>query len=279
MQNFFIQAIGKCIKGAMIGIANTIPGVSGGTVAVTVNIYNQLLQAISTITSKQWKQSLETLIPVGIGAAAGIYGFSWIISKSYTYTPMQTQYFFMGLIIGSIPCIYQQIRVAKTKAWHVTAGIIAFSLLVIQAEIGNIQGSSSITTLAIHNIPRLFGAGMLAAATMIIPGISGSFILLLLGLYHTVIEAVNTLNIPVLLIIGFGALIGIIAASKLIILLLKHQFALTYWIILGLVAGSVISLWPGIPIPLSVQAIGINLTLLIFGFAAATVLGSKRKHK
>ena len=109
-------------------------------------------------------------------------------------------------------------------------------------------------------------------ATLIVPGVSGSFVLLVIGMYATFLHAVRTANIPVLLVLAVGAAVGLILASKLMNLLLTRFHVATYWVILGLVAGSIVGIWPGVS---SVTAGLMDLGAVIVGAGLALALGKR----
>ena len=117
------------ISGAIIGVANIIPGVSGGTMAVVLNLYDKLIGAFSNIR-KNWKESLKLLIPIVIGAGIGIVAFSWLIKFLLEKFPLATNYFFIGLIIGSIPMIFHRSVSPRFKAINLIPFLIALGLII-----------------------------------------------------------------------------------------------------------------------------------------------------
>lgn len=239
------------IIGAIIGIANIIPAVSGGTMAVAFNVYDSLIFAISNFT-KDIKKHLKLLIPLGIGAGAGILLFAKILEYCMSTQYMLTNFFFIGVVVGSIPLIYgkatnkgEQTVTKKTTPVKIYVGnTIAFliALLIMVFMILNSNASEPatvITSLSVSNFFYLLVSGIIAAACMVIPGISGSFVLILMGSYTTIITAVSDLNIMILLPVGIGVLIGIFATVKLIEKVLQKYSSQTYFAILGFVVGSV----------------------------------------
>lgn len=259
-------------KGIAIGAANTVPGVSGGTIAVVTGIYDRLVAAIGDFFSSRWRAHLLVIAPVLLGAMTGIAGFAWVIEWGLENAREQTFFVFVGLIAGSLPFVARQVRGAPVRPWYVLIAAAAFGLLVIQAIIGEPPLSSAISAVDAATIAPLFGAGMVATATMIIPGVSGSFVLLLIGMYATFISAVRTGNVPVLLVLIAGAAAGLILASKVMTVLLTRAHAPTYWAILGLVAGSIVGIWPGVS---SLTAGLWDLAALAVGVALAMLLGKR----
>lgn len=247
-----MEAIKNILSGALIGIANAIPGVSGGTMAVILKIYDRLLGAI-TLNLKKLKENLFFLITVGVGALIGIFAASFLLSWLFETYVVGTQFFFMGVIIGSLPAIYKETKAADPNGKIAPINIIPFLLglgIIVGISIydivtGNAKDMSNYQTVL--TVPLffilLFGA-VLGAVSMVIPGISGSLVMLIIGIYPTIINAVKDLNIPLLIPIGIGVVIGILGAAKLISVLLSRWRQATYCAILGLVLGSVVAIYP-----------------------------------
>lgn len=201
------------LKGMIIGISNVIPGVSGGTMAVSMGIYEKLVQTIGNFFhhfKENFKKNIIFLLPIVAGAGIGILGFSKLIKFLLENYRMQTQFAFMGLILGSMPFIMKK-SVTKGFSWkYLIPGILTFGIGLALAilEILGITGSPiqkfDITFL---NIILLFIYGIISAISMVVPGISGSFILLLLGVYSAIISAISSLNILVLLPFGIGVVV------------------------------------------------------------------------
>lgn len=231
------------LYGMIIGIANLIPGVSGGTMAVILNIYDKIISSISNIRTN-FKTSVKFLIPLGMGAGVGILLFAKVISLSLEAFPSATSLVFFGLIFGSIPLIRN-----KTKQYSAHySGYICFSvtlavlLIITYANVSDTE--VIITTLSFASFLRLFSASFLSAGAMIVPGISGSFIMLLLGVYTSVLTAISDFNIIILLPVVIGCASGIIVCSKIIDILFKRFPYQTYMGILGLMLSSMVVIAP-----------------------------------
>ena len=249
------------IYGAIIGVANIIPGVSGGTMAVILNVYDKLISAVSNI-AKSFKKSFLFLLPIGIGALVGIVAFSKLIEYTLKYYPSATNMAFIGLIIGSVPMIFNSIKKQKVKI----SGVVCFLLTLILMFTINMmspdESATLITKLTLNSFALLFGASVVASAAMIIPGISGSFIMLILGTYTSVLAAVSgltsldsMLNSFLLLIpVGLGCIVGILGCAKILEKLFKNFPGQTYAGILGFMIGSIFAIIP---------PLGFNQTTLI----------------
>ncbi|WP_305768358.1 DUF368 domain-containing protein [Candidatus Epulonipiscium viviparus] len=256
--------------GMILGVANVIPGVSAGTMAVVFKIYDQLLDSIS-IDPKKLKKNANFLITLGIGIVAGILLFSKIITFLYENYNIQTNFVFIGVILGSIPMIYKKIVSEKKLEM---GGIIPFVIPLIIMLYMAATGEESNTGILIENINittaiLFIFAGAISAFTMIIPGISGSFILLTIGCYETIIASISIVtslalgllqgtvsfsnilsshNLWILILFGFGMVIGLIGGSSLVQALLSNYTQGTYLVILGLVVGSIFTIYPGLPL-------------------------------
>ena len=245
-KRFFKHRVGTSsyfFSGILIGIANLIPGVSGGTIAVVMGIYDELITALSDVIPNPFKrlQSLITLSLVFAGVLCGIYFFSSLIEtliSDYTYI---TLFFFMGLILGSIPIIYKTHRQMRPNFLRVSVFCL-FCLAVIALPLLT-------STLTISGTPSpilLVMSGCFAAGSMIVPGISGSFILYLLGTYQPILKAVSVLDFKLLLWVAFGAIIGIVLVIKTISKALKRFPSISQYAILGMLIGSVAPLLLGL---------------------------------
>lgn len=250
-------------RGVLMGISDLIPGVSGGTIAFILGIYDRLLAAISGFFSREWKKHLGFLVPLAMGIVITLLLFSRVIDFLLTNYFEATQFFFMGLIIGVLPYI---MKTAEVKKNFTTRHIVILSVIGIAlASTAFIQTSDAITPITALSVPSfflLFFSGWIASMAMLLPGVSGSFILLLIGVYSTAINALSTLNIPVILTIGAGVMIGFIISSKLIRYLLIHYTYVTYAAIIGLILGSLFVVFPGV---------SGDLTTLLLSLATFTV--------
>jgi putative membrane protein len=245
------------IKGMLVGIANIIPGVSGGTMAVSLGIYSKLLDSISHLF-KQCKKSIITLLPIVIGVALGIGLFSYTIEYLLAYQPFATCMAFIGLILGGVPIILVNLK-ADTKPEKknaLTTNIIVFllflALAIILPMLGGSKDSGVVLQSDFFSIIKLFLIGVIASSTMVIPGVSGSLVLMILGYYFGILNAVTNFidalksfdidaifNLMMILIpFGIGVVLGIFAIAKLIEWLLQKYYATTYSAILGLIIAS-----------------------------------------
>ncbi|MCM1287663.1 MAG: DUF368 domain-containing protein [Clostridium sp.] len=256
--DFFIDLI----KGIFVGVANVIPGVSGGTMAVSFGIYDKLLSSISNLF-KSFKKSIKTLLPIAIGMVVGIIGFTFIIPIILKSQPFITAAAFTGLIFGGIPMIVKALKNGWDNDAHKSIAVNVILLLVFTAFavalpfLGGDGESGILLTANFITIIKMLFLGVIASATMIIPGVSGSLVLMILGYYFGVITAVKDFitalkNLDLsgmldraLLLAPFaiGCLVGIFFISKLIKWLFEHFCSATYSAILGLILSSPVSIF------------------------------------
>ena len=275
------------IKGMAIGIANAIPGVSGGTIAFVLGIYEKLTYSISILPEAliklKWsdiRESLKVLIPVAIGAAISIVLFLKLINYTFTYYPIPTRIFFVGLILGSFPFITKTVEEFNIKVF------IAFILgafimsIFVYFDINKPVSDASVYTgsFSILYCFKLFLCGIAAAVAMVIPGISGSLLLLILGEYENIsyfisafVETFNLSLLIPLMFLGFGVVIGIFSISKLVTVLLQKYKSILFGFVLGIIIVSFLSLWPNIT-ALSMPMLAFTVISMCVGFLVAIVM-------
>lgn len=271
------------LKGFFMGIANVIPGVSGGTIAIIVGIYEDFIGAINHLFSN-FKRNLKFLIPIVIGIALSILTFSKVIDYSYNNFPIVTTMFFMGLVIGGVPLIIQNIKNCKekNKKHNLPISVATFLLVVLFAiapVLFNLEYEVNFDNMQFIEYILLFMVGIIASATMVIPGISGSLVLMLLGYYYPIIKILKSLtdfsnlfsNFIVLSIFGMGILIGIILISKLIEYLFNNFKKTTYYGVIGFIIASIVA----IPIStfINVSNIEFSIIEIMIGFVCLVIGG------
>lgn len=241
------EDIKNFLSGILIGISNAIPGVSGGTMAVVLNIYDKLIGALNIREYKNNKRFLSMLI---LGAAVGIVGLSNVIMPLRKNFPVALGFSFLGLIVGSIPLIYRKAcDNSKPKPYNILLGFISFIFMftITLLDRGGLhsKGASDIASLDLKIFLLILASGIIAAIAMIIPGISGSLVMLLIGTYNIVIESIAIVKLSVLIPMGIGTIIGLVVGIQGIRKALELFPQAMYFIILGLVGGSIFSVYPG----------------------------------
>ena len=276
------------IKGMAIGIANAIPGVSGGTIAFVLGIYEKLTYSISSLPMSliklRWKdvaESLKILIPVFLGAIISIFLFLNIISFLFANYPIPTKIFFVGLVLGSFPFVTKTVEKYDLKiflAFFLGAFIMAIFVYfdINEPEINKIIVESTYSDFSVVYGIKLFFCGIAAAIAMVIPGISGSLLLLILGEYENISYFVSNITsnfnyIYPLIFLGVGIVIGIFAISKLITILIQKYRGIVFGFVLGILIVSFLSLWPNITF-LSVPMLAATVLSMCLGFLVAIVM-------
>ena len=229
----FSRYIVLALTGCAMGMADVVPGVSGGTIAFISGIYEELLDSIRSVNATALKLLLKLrlgefwrhingsfLLPVLLGIAIAIFSLARLMTYLLTYHPIAIWSFFFGLIIASALLVARQIG---RWDWRIT--------VATPAETPNDWWFVMLS-------------GAIAICAMILPGISGAFILLLLGKYQYIMQAVGDLNIPVIVIFVVGAAAGIISFSHLLSWLLKHWHDVTVAVLMGFMVGSLNKVWP-----------------------------------
>ena len=283
------EFIVNVLRGMVIGIANVIPGVSGGTMMVSMGIYDKLILVLTHFI-KRMKEAVALLVPIGIGMLLSIAVFAKIFSEIlFPRFPLQTNLFFIGLILGGLPVIYGKVKGKSIKVPQILAFVLFFVTVVGFALVGEGGDASADISFSVVNVIKLFGVGIIAAATMVIPGVSGSMIMMILGYYNTIIDTINDFinalkdfdiaamlqTFVVLVPFGIGVVVGVVAVAKLIEFMLKKFPEVTYWAIIGLIVASPFA----ILIMMQVGAIGIveiltGVVLLAVGFVISLKLGA-----
>ena len=241
--------LSQIIKGTLIGTANILPGISGGTLAISMGVYEQILHALTHL-HKETKKSLSTLFPYILGILGGIVGLSFTMEYLFDTWPLQTNLTFMGLIFGGLPAVFAQIRKPRQEdrsPGSLSALAAAFFLtLVITAALSLINAKHGPeVTLRLGAFPStlLFFIGVMSAGTMIVPGISGTMILMMIGYYQPLLSAINRTLLS-LVMADFSTMLS----QGIILFPLFARFArVTYCAVLGLVFSSPIGIQADLP--------------------------------
>jgi len=245
------------LKGLFVGGSMLIPGVSGGSMAMILGIYDKLITSVSSFF-KHKKQSMIILGTFVLGAGIGILLFAkplLYLTDTFTFPMM---YLFMGAVVGSIPMIYKKADIKKISLsvilYTILGMAIIFMISLIPEELFSVNLDIGVTDILLLVI-----AGIVAAVALVLPGISVSYMLLVLGMYEETMKAIDQFYLPYLIPLGVGVLLGIILTTRILEKAMNTYTAPTYLIILGFVIASVIEVFPGIPS-------GINIIISIGTF-------------
>ena len=259
----------RAFIGLVLGFANVIPGVSGGTMMVVFGVYERIIGLINEFF-KRIKTEWRYFLPIGVGMVAAIIIFGTLMDSLISSHEAVMAMFFVGVILFSIPGIFKKAalskkRVLKTEIACVLAFVLMFGVMVLMdssdanKEKEEIKAQSEQTELvegeeaaedeytpdhSAGHLLMLVVYGAVACATMIIPGISGSLVMVMLGQYAAIMAAIHHMDILFLLPFAIGCLLGLIVCAKAIKWLLKHYERVTYSAILGFVAGSLLPVFP-----------------------------------
>lgn len=295
------------IIGIIIGISNIVPGVSAGTMFVILGIFKKLIdqvglcidevkKMIKNITKFKEKDggiravgimfknifnSQKTfLIPIAIGMAFAIYFVAKLFSILNPEQIMYRNYIFLGLVLGGIPALFKELKkgtdiqnINKRKANIYLFMFIGFLIMLI-VYILKINGIGlrkvGYEELSISMALPLFLVGAIAAASMVIPGISGSMVVLILGYYELMTISISKLNMIFIIPFAIGILVGIMAILKLIKYLLDNHYTKTYSCIVGFVVGSLLMVFPGLPT--NIMGYVITIVCIILGLFASYMI-------
>jgi len=284
-----MKTVWEILRGVVIGLANIIPGVSGGTMMVSMGMYDTIIGCINTLF-KDFKRCVKILWPYALGMVLGILGLAKLITYLLGTFPLQTNLTFIGLIFGGLPVILQRTKGEKKGVAGVIAFAAAFALVVGLQMIGEGNGQDAQLAFSLSQVVILFIMGVIASATMVIPGVSGSMMLMLLGYYNPIVSTVSRMvdallgfNMAdilaccgVLVPFGIGVVLGIFAIAKLIEVLLERYKGPTYCAILGLVAASPVAILMAMDYAgVTVISWVVGIVMLAAGFAAAYKLGGE----
>ncbi|HNX63431.1 MAG TPA: DUF368 domain-containing protein [Candidatus Limiplasma sp.] len=280
-----MKLLNQLLRGIVIGIANIIPGVSGGTMMVSMGIYDTLIYCITHLFS-EFKRSILTLLPYLIGMLIGIFALASLLTYCFAHFPLPTSTTFIGLILGGLAPILHKVDKKKVNTLAVLIFIAFFALIIVMA-LSNPAGNDGRITVNAGEMGILLLMGIIASGTMLIPGVSGSMVLMLMGYYRPVLASVNDFKdgllggnlalagqqLLILIPFGIGVLLGIYFVAKLIEWLLARWPTQTYCAVLGLVIASPIAILLRTDLGnINVGAILASIATFAAGFALAAWL-------
>lgn len=285
------------LKGVVIGVANIIPGVSGGTMMVVMGVYDKLLFCINNIF-KQFVKCIKILLPYIIGILLALAFMSTLIIGSMEKFPLPTAFAFIGLIVGGLPAILSEVKDIKRTPVHWAVFAAAFIFLVGMQFMP--KSADVALSLNVGQILIIMVMGVIASSAMIVPGVSGSMMLMILGYYYPIFGSISKLieavlggqwssigyNCGILLPFALGMVLGILGISRLIETMLNKWKGVTYAIILGLVVPSpiviVMSTWQEQSLTLAsinVWTVIASIVTCAIGFAIAAYVMPKLDAK
>ena len=274
-----VSYMGVLLSGIAMGIANIIPGVSGGTILVILKVYERFVAALSSfhLKGKGFLFSPEAwkfLVALGIGALIGVFGFAPVMAFLLARFELFTYFFLIGILLSSLLFVLKSVTLrSKVEMVWIGVGIAAFSLVF---------WVSSLIPVSSHpgtgNALRLFTGGFISAVFMVLPGISGSMMLIIFGLYNEVLSAVNRRELLSILVIGLGVIVGMLLSAKTIHYCINRFRNQTYFFVIGLMLASLVPLWKVNPSHTIVD-ISLGVGFLILGFFLGYRLSKAQRVK
>lgn len=257
------------IKGIVVGIGGIAPGLSGSVLLVILGLYEQAVHAIGTIFL-DFKKNIKFLFPLLLGFGVGILTFSKAVDYLLEYFPFCTRYAFLGLVIGTIPLFYQQVKKQGIKTYHyfVVAASAALGFFLFGYHKGLFPPVTE---------PNLLQSGILGfavAGSSVVPGVDSAVILSSLGLYELYVGSLAKLDMPVLLPAAVGLAIGVLAISALMNLLLKNAYTITFSVIFGMFLSIIPNVLTEACILQSVADVLLAAGLAIAGFLVSYYMGN-----
>jgi len=235
-----IEWIIRLLKGTLVGIGAIVPGLSGGVLAVVFGLYEPLMRFLANLRVKFWA-NVRFFIPVGIGLALGIIGFSSVVDYAFSHFAAQFIWLFIGFISGTFPSLYKTAGQKGRKTWHWgVLAVMAVGTFFFMRWMETIQNVNMTPTFVTWIM-----SGMLIGLGLIIPGMSPSNFLIYLGLYQPMASGIRQLDLMTIIPLTIGVVLTILLLAKFIAWLFNKAYTFMYHFILGVVVGSTAAIIPG----------------------------------
>ncbi len=259
------------VKGVIIGIGAVAPGVSGGTFAVMLGVYNKLTNAIANIFHN-FKRKVIMIFPLGLGIVFGVLAFSRIMKYLFEYHETVVKFLFIGLMIGTIPSVIRDANKKGFKTFYLIPCLITFCITIVftilENNVINVIPESRPDLLALIVYGAIIGFGT------IVPGVSSSFILMYLGAYETLLDGLVSMDYMIIIPVGLGFGLSILLFAKFINSLFKKAYGFTYYTVLGFVLGSIIAIIPSVEFSLDLI---LGIICCVLGCILTYSLGQQMK--
>jgi putative membrane protein len=267
--------IARLVKGFAIGASMLIPGVSGGTMAILLGVYDEMISALSNIRAR-FRHSSLLLLQFLVGAGVGILLLSGPMLTALALWTKPVMFFFTGAILAGIPPIYRKVRVARIKPRNILVAAVGAAVAVATEYLPSglfkpvSGGGFDLSACAL-----LLAAGFVIAIALILPGISGSYVLLMFGMYDLTLAAVRDANLPYLLPLAAGGLAGVFSTAGILDKLMRKHPQFIYMLIIGFMLGSVAQVFPGLPAGLGIP---VCAAAFLIGFGLVFWIGKFEKQ-
>jgi putative membrane protein len=292
------------LKGIVYGVTNLLPGIGGGLILIILGIYQEFVSSVGNffLELRNWRKNLAFIIPMLLGAGIGMVVFAKGVTYVMDQFPVVSMFLFMGLVVGTIPSVLKQtadMKLTVGRGVALLAGILVVILFKF-AERRSLSAGWSTNANSVGGFLYFFISNLLAGGASVTPGMDGSYVWMLTGIFDKVMAAIGSvtglkalfaagggglgialgsIHWAVLLATGIGAVVGIIFFSKLIDIAIKRVPSITYYVVLGLVIASIYGLWPSTiengllwPIGAVVKPLDILWIILAFGVGLAVTL-------
>ena len=264
-------------KGMIVGGTMLVPGVSGGSMAMILGIYKRLTDAVSRFSQNK-KENFVFLLVFCLGGGIGMLLFAKPLSELIERYPMPMLYFFTGAVAGGVPLICRQAKI-KSFSWkipgYILIGVVSVLLFSVIFQSDILSGTQMQSARESQSFLFLLPAGFVAAIALVLPGISVSYLFLMMGLYEELMHALTELSFSFLLPLGAGLLLGILFITKLLTRILEKYPQPSYLVILGFVIASMAQVFPGIPEGMQIP---VCLLMLFLGYFAIRMLSGKEQN-
>lgn len=254
------------LKGILIGAGGILPGISSGVLCVIFGIYEKLLDSVLNFF-KDFRKNFKFLLPIGLGGVVGVIAFSKILQFVLYQYPLQTKSIFIGLILGGAILLFKDInKDKKFEIKDIIYIVISLAVGIVMVFLENRLGNSSVENT---NYMYLIISGFLMSIGIVVPGVSSTIILMLLGTYSLYLTAISTLYLPVLIPMVIGIILGSLIFMKVIKYLLDKFYIQTMYSIIGFTLGSIFVLLPEVQSGIDIV---LSLTCVLFGYYIIKVI-------
>lgn len=261
------------VKGIIIGMGAVAPGVSGGTFAVILGVYDKLTDAIANIFIN-FKKKLATLFPLGLGIGIGVLLFSRVMKYLFEYHEFQVKFLFIGLMVGTLPSVFNAANKKGFRRLYLIPFLLTFSIAIIFMILEN--SVIDIIPEANPSLLALITYGVIIGFGTVVPGVSSSFILMYIGAYEILLDGIVGLDFMVLIPVGLGFGLSILLFAKIIFYLFKRFYGYTYYTVLGFVMGSILTIVPAVSFN---QELLLGIGLCVIGIGLSYFFSRNKNDK
>ena len=255
------KSVMNLLKGVAIGSSMLIPGVSGGTMAIILGVYDKIVHAVSSFL-KNKKENALLLIQIGLGGVIGAWLLAGCLSCVVAAYRKPMMFLFLGAILGSIPSLVKKTGIKRPKPIHAVYFLTGLSIVLVLSFLP--ERLFQFSKMGAFSFFILMFAGIIIAVALVLPGISASYMLVMLGIYDTVLYAIVHFNFLFLVPLAIGTILGVLLTTRLLERAMDRHAGVTYLTIIGFVAGSLLEVFPGIPAGIEILVCAVTLLIGFF---------------